>query len=168
MRLGPLECFQGLFTASELGSMLLILLPTDGPFGWVVNCRWAGVSGCPQGLAVCCSCWGLVTESGVLAGLWDPRREASPDLAGFSQSLLRLSASQTQRLHLVPGEWTPSSSWSRPSSPGMLGVSLSASFLIYYSNEAARSLGSLWQRAHPLLVGALHGQACYSQAAHRC
>ena len=63
----------------------------------------------------------------------------SPDLAGFSRSLLALSASQTQRLHLVPGEWTPTSS------PGMLGVSLSTSFLIYYSNEAARSLGSLWQ-----------------------
>lgn len=47
MCLGPLEGFQGLFTASELGSMLLILLPTDGPFGRVVNCRWAGVSGCP-------------------------------------------------------------------------------------------------------------------------
>lgn len=143
MRLGPLGGFQGLFIASELGSTPLILLPTDGPFGRVVNCRWAGMSGCPQGLAVCCSRWGSVTEPGILAGLRDPCREASPDLAGFSRSLLGLSASQAQRLHLVPGEWTLSSSWSRPSSPGIQGVSPSASFLIYYSNEAARSLGSL-------------------------
>ena len=142
MRLGPLEGFQGSFTASELGSTPLILLPTDGPFGRVVNCRWAGMSGCPQGLAVCSSRWGSVAEPGILAGLRDPRQEASSDLAGFSRSLLRLSASQAQRLHLVPGEWTLRSSWSRPSSPGMQGVSPSASFLIY-SNEAARSLGSL-------------------------
>lgn len=47
--------------------------PTDGPFGWAVNCRLAGVSGCPQALAVCPSRWGSGRPLGsLLAGVPRP------------------------------------------------------------------------------------------------